>query len=328
MPPKNGAPAANDSFQAAPPLSGRRARPLLWLTLVVAILATAAGAVFWRRGRGAIPDLAGASTTWTDAKSKEILADYLNAQVKVSGFDVLVHKVARHENYWGLARSRHVDIDTVIGFNPDMEKLESYEGRSLLLPDQVGTLHQVQPGDTPASIEKDYSLAPGTVAAANRLGWDGLRPGQVLFLPKGRPRQYTPKMKDLYEGRDFIRSPLAGRFTSFVGIRTDPFTGAKHEHNGVDIAAPFNTLVAAAAAGKVVLAGWNDGFGKCVIIDHDRGYRTLYGHLNVILVHRGERVRQFQYIGRVGMTGWTTGPHLHFTIWKNGKLQNPLKYLW
>lgn len=113
-----------------------------------------------------------------------------------------------------------------------------------------------------------------------------------------------------------------------MGTRVDPFTGEKRFHNGVDIRAPFNALVAAAADGTVALAGWNDGFGKCVVIDHAQGYRTLYGHLNAILVHVGETVKQHQLIGRVGMTGRTTGPHLHFTIWKNKKVQDPMKYLW
>jgi murein DD-endopeptidase MepM/ murein hydrolase activator NlpD len=76
------------------------------------------------------------------------------------------------------------------------------------------------------------------------------------------------------------------------------------------------------------LAGWNSGFGKCVIIEHANGLRTLYGHLNTVMVHVGQKVKRNQYIGRVGSTGRTTGPHLHFTIWKDGKLQDPLKYLW
>jgi LysM repeat protein len=300
----------------------------LGLGLLALALAAAAGGIWWRQGRTVVPALSGPSTAWVGVKDKQVLADYLNAQVKADGFQALVHTVTRRENYWGLARSRKIDIDTVVGFNPDMQRLEAYIGRAVLLPNLAGTLHQVQPGDTLGSIEKDYHLDAGAVRANNRLGWLGLKAGQVLFLPDARPRQYTPEMAQLYEGRDFLRSPLAGKFTSFVGVRTDPFTGAKRHHNGVDIKAPFNSLVAASAAGKVVLAGWNDGFGKCVIIDHDKGYRTLYGHMNVILVHQGEEVKQFQYIGRVGMTGRTTGPHLHFTIWKDGKLQNPLKYLW
>jgi murein DD-endopeptidase MepM/ murein hydrolase activator NlpD len=325
---KNGPVAAQDSPESlvTRPLPVRARAVWPWYALLTLALAT--GGMWWRIGRSPLPPLGGASTTWVQAKDKQALADYLNAQVKADGFQALVHTVSKKENYWGLARSRQVDIDTVVGFNPDMQRLEAYLGRAVLLPNVTGTLHQVQPGETPASIEKDYGLDAGDLRANNRVGWLGLRAGQVLFLPDVRPRQYTPEMAQLYEGRDFLRSPLAGKFTSFVGTRTDPFTGEKRHHNGVDIKAPFNSLVAASADGRVALAGWNSGFGKCVIIDHAKGYRTLYGHLNSILVRQGEQVKQFQYIGRVGMTGRTTGPHLHFTIWKDGKLQNPLKYLW
>lgn len=326
MPPKSVQKEVLTEVSAPPSVSAPQIR-LLWAGLALAVLVVLSLGWFWL-GRTALPALSGPSTGWTEAKDKQVLAAYLERGVKVPGFTVAVGVVAKKQNYWGMARANRINIDTVIGFNPDMEHVEAYVGRPVLLPNQVGTLHQVQAGDSVASVEKDYKLDPGAVRKANRVGWGGLRPGEVLFLPGARPRQFTPAMQALYAGRDFFRSPLAGQFTSFVGVRVDPFTGAQRHHNGVDIRAKFNALVAAAADGTVSLAGWNDGFGKCVIIDHEQGYRTLYGHLNAILVHPGQRVKQFQYIGRVGMTGRTTGPHLHFTIWKDGKLQNPLKYLW
>jgi hypothetical protein len=259
---------------------------------------------------------------------KQALAGYLNATVRQPGFAVSVVAVAHKQSYWTLAKQSKVNIDTIVGFNPDMEHLNAYVGRPMLLPNERGCLHQVQDGQSVEGIEKDYGLVSGTVRAANSVGWLGLRPGQVLFLPGAAPKQLTGPMQELFAQRNFFRSPLAGRYTSLLGNRIDPFTGAIRHHNGVDIKAPFNSYVAAAADGTVMLAGWNDGFGKCVIIDHAQGYRTLYGHLNEILVHVGEKVKQHQMIGRVGITGRTTGPHLHFTIWKNEKLQNPLKYLW
>ena len=299
----------------------------VWVVVGALMLVTCVWA--WLRvGRTELGPLQGPSTGWVAAKDKQALADYLERNVRTVGFGVTVGTVAKKQNYWGMARGKSINIDTVIGFNPDMEHVEAYIGRAVLLPNQVGTLHQVQPGDTVGSVEKDYGVASGTLRANNRVGWMGLRPGEVVFLPGARPRQFTPAMLALWQGRDFFRSPLAGHFTSFVGVRVDPFTGEKKHHNGVDIRAPFNALVAAAADGTVSLAGWNGGFGKCVIVDHASGYRTLYGHLNAILVKPGQHVSQYQYVGRVGMTGRTTGPHLHFTIWKNGKLQNPLKYLW
>lgn len=254
--------------------------------------------------------------------------DYLRAHVKVPGFKVDVVTISKGDNYWGIAKSHGLDIEGLVGYNLDMQHLNAYIGRELLVGNKPGTLHQVREGETTESIEKDYQLDPGSVRKANRLSWLGLHPGDLLFLPDAHPREFTPEMAELFEGRDFIRAPLSGSYSSMEGYRVDPFTGEKRLHNGVDIRAPFNALVAAAADGKVILAGWNGGFGKCIIIDHDNGFRTLYGHLNVILVHVGERVQQFQYIGKVGKTGRTTGAHLHFTVWKNGKVQNPLKYLW
>jgi murein DD-endopeptidase MepM/ murein hydrolase activator NlpD len=99
-------------------------------------------------------------------------------------------------------------------------------------------------------------------------------------------------------------------------------------HNGVDIKAAYNDPVSAAAAGTVIFSGWNSGFGKCVKIDHKNGYVTLYGHLNSISVSLGQQVKQYQFVGKVGSTGRATGPHLHFTIYHNGKIKNPLEFLW
>lgn len=265
---------------------------------------------------------------WTQKEQKEALAAYLQARVKEPGFSLKVRAVSKGDNYWGLARAAGLGIDDLIGYNLDMQHLNAYIGRVLLIGNQPGTLHQVREGDSIGSIEKDYGLEAGRLRQANRIGWLGLRPGQVLFLPKAEPRQLTPEMAQLFANRRFFRSPLAGRYTSLLGVRTDPFTGDYKTHNGVDIKAPFNALVAAAADGKVIEAGWKGGYGKAVVIQHADGFMTLYGHLNVILVKPGQAVKQYQYIGKVGKTGRTTGAHLHFTIWKNGKLQDPLKYLW
>jgi murein DD-endopeptidase MepM/ murein hydrolase activator NlpD len=270
----------------------------------------------------------GTLLTWTSLQDKQALAAYLNKTVRQADFSVEIVTVKKRQTYWTLAKAAKLNIGTIVGFNPDMQHLNAYVGRPLLLPHSKGTLHQVSAGQTPESIEKDYGLAAGTVLAANRVGWLGLQAGQVLFLPGVAPKQLTAPMQQLFAQRDFFRSPLAGHYTSMMGKRTDPFTGVQRFHNGVDIGAPFNSLVAAAADGTVILAGWNGGFGRCIIIKHAQGYKTLYGHLNQILVHMGQKVKQHQLIGRVGMTGRTTGPHLHFTIWKNDRVQDPLKYLW
>jgi LysM repeat protein len=280
-------------------------------------------------GRPKVLGLPGSPDTWTEADQKKALADYLNTQVKTPGYKAFCVQVSKKENYWSIARKNGISIDTIVGLNPDLNNLSAYVGRAILVANQRGCLHFVQAGDSLQSIEKDYGCEPGLIKANNRLGWaQALRPGQVLLLPGVKPKPLNKEMAGIYKRRSLLRSPLAGHYTSLLGTRVDPFTGEAKHHNGVDIKAPFNSLVAAAADGTVILAGWNGGFGKCVVIDHADGLRTLYGHLNTVLVHVGQKVKQHHFIGRVGATGRTTGPHLHFTIWKDGKLQDPLKYLW
>lgn len=118
--------------------------------------------------------------------------------------------------------------------------------------------------------------------------------------------------------------PLRGPLTSRFGYRLHPLFGRRHFHAGIDIAAPRGAPVRAAAAGTVIFAGWYGGYGKLVILDHGEGASTLYGHLSAILVAPGARVARDQVIGRVGSTGYATGPHLHFEVRQGGRPIDPL----
>ncbi len=118
--------------------------------------------------------------------------------------------------------------------------------------------------------------------------------------------------------------PSRGRFTSGFGMRRHPIFGVRRMHSGVDIAAPRGSAVLAAASGIVAYSGWFGGYGKIVIIDHGGGLSTLYAHLSSILTAAGQRVLKGQRIGRVGSTGYSTGPHLHFEVRVNGTPVNPL----
>jgi murein DD-endopeptidase MepM/ murein hydrolase activator NlpD len=121
--------------------------------------------------------------------------------------------------------------------------------------------------------------------------------------------------------------PITGRLMGGFGERTDPFSGEGARHTGVDIAAPTGTPVKATADGVIVSAGWYGGYGRCVIIDHGNGYQTLYGHLSKIDVMDGEEIRQGETLGRVGMTGRATGPHLHYEVRIHSTPVNPYRYL-
>ncbi len=131
-----------------------------------------------------------------------------------------------------------------------------------------------------------------------------------------------------YLSRIPLGPPVWGRITSRFGYRTDPFTGRYEFHEGVDIKAPLGTPVRATADGKVIYAGWKAGYGKTVIIRHAYGFRTLYGHLSKIKVRAGRWVKSGEVIGYVGSTGMSTGPHVHYEVWKYSRKQNPLKYMY
>jgi len=121
--------------------------------------------------------------------------------------------------------------------------------------------------------------------------------------------------------------PTSGRITSDYGLRRNPITGALEFHLGVDIANRWGTPVRATAEGRVVKAGWCGLLGRCVEIEHGNGFKTFYGHLAKVIVHRGQKVERGMIIGIMGSTGRSTGPHLHYAIKYRGRIINPEPFL-
>jgi murein DD-endopeptidase MepM/ murein hydrolase activator NlpD len=126
-----------------------------------------------------------------------------------------------------------------------------------------------------------------------------------------------------YERRGFFGMPVNGRVTSSFGMRMHPLLGYARMHKGVDIGAPYGTPIYAANDGVVVFAGRNRGYGNFVKLNHAAGVASGYGHMSRIAVSRGARVSRGQVIGYVGSTGISTGPHLHWEVWRNGRAVNP-----
>ncbi len=118
-----------------------------------------------------------------------------------------------------------------------------------------------------------------------------------------------------------------GWISSHFGYRKDPFTGKKVFHHGVDFAGKKGADVFSVAAGVVSKTGKQNGYGYLVEINHGNGYTTRYGHNDEILVKRGDRVAKQQVIAKMGSTGRSTGPHVHFEVLKNSRKVNPWKYL-
>lgn len=120
--------------------------------------------------------------------------------------------------------------------------------------------------------------------------------------------------------------PTAGRAGSPYGWRVHPIHGTRRMHTGVDISGHTGQPIIAAAAGRVVSAGWRGGYGLAVVIDHGGGLATLYAHQSVLAVRAGQPVSQGQKIGEVGSTGYSTGPHLHYEVRVNGTPQDPMRW--
>lgn len=266
--------------------------------------------------------------------------EYINFIKNKVSFDEItldIVEIRKGDNFWKMARKRGVNIDTLIGSNPHWNALTARVNQKVVVPSCVGVLHFITDF---AEIEELPSLygargeeiivqkLPPFFRLASALGAEE-RPVAV-FIRNARPTtlMMTREMAQKYALREMFRSPLGGRYSSFFGGRVHPIFREYGFHNGVDIAAPYGTPVGAARTGTVTSTGWMGGYGKAVIINHSQGYRTLYGHLSVIYVRPGQRVNPGRLVGKVGSTGWSTGPHLHFTIWHNGRLINPMQVLW
>jgi murein DD-endopeptidase MepM/ murein hydrolase activator NlpD len=160
------------------------------------------------------------------------------------------------------------------------------------------------------------------------------------LIPVDGSTMFESKVKDLDEALDTLdqlkkearRLPLANPapghvVTSPFGVRTDPIIGTAALHSGMDFRAPTGMEARTTAAGVVVKAGWNGGYGRMVEVDHGQGYATRYGHLSEILVKVGDKVTAGEVIGRTGSSGRSTGPHLHYEIRHNGAALDPARFL-
>jgi murein DD-endopeptidase MepM/ murein hydrolase activator NlpD len=139
-------------------------------------------------------------------------------------------------------------------------------------------------------------------------------------------KNYLRIQKDIYAStpKGF---PAGGEITSDYGRRVDPFSGKDSFHTGIDISCDSRTPIKATADGMVSHSGWIEGSGNVVILEHGFGFSTVYAHNTSNLVKVGQKVKRGDVVGYVGSTGKSTGPHVHYEVWKNGKTVNAQKYL-
>ncbi len=262
------------------------------------------------------------------SKDKEIAYLILKTKFLCKDVKFFVYEVKKGENFWTIARKYNVDIDTVIGTNPDLTSLIAYEKQLIIIPDKKGVMHEIRENEKIKDIGLLYGKNADEILKENSN--IPIKKGNVLFISGAKPKILNPSMDAFYAKRSIFRSPICGNgYTSLVGMRSHPILqGVTKFHNGVDIRAKTGTWVGAAADGTVICAGWVEGYGKTIKIKHDNGYVTMYAHLSEIHVRNGQKVRSGQLIGKSGNTGHSTGAHLHFSIFKNGKAENPLDYIW
>ncbi len=181
-----------------------------------------------------------------------------------------------------------------------------YPGQRLLIP-KGGVIHTVKAGETLKEIAAKYGVSEESLREANGLGGDPPA-GTSLFVPSPR----TVPTAEAWAAK-FVW-PVRGTISSPFGPRIHPIYGVPSFHTGIDIAVPEGTPVRAAASGTVTFAGWHEGFGVLVVIDHGNGYESYYGHLSKLLVSVGQSVSAGDVIALSGNTGLSTGPHLHFEV--------------
>ncbi|NLK46030.1 MAG: M23 family metallopeptidase [Treponema sp.] len=217
------------------------------------------------------------------------------------------------------------NISTLIAVNNITNVRRLQAGKRLTIPSIDGINYTISDGDTLDGISKKYGVSIEQLLDINDLSSAVLQKGQKIFVP-GAKLSTNDLKKALGE---FFIYPIQGkwRLSSNYGKRPDPFTGVISFHTGIDMVAAPKTAILASADGLVKSVSWSNVYGNYVIISHADGYQTLYAHLYSASVKQGQRVTQGAKIGHLGNTGYSTGPHLHFTVYKNNKLINPFEVL-
>ncbi len=249
----------------------------------------------------------------------------------VPGIGISIYTSLPGETFARLSRKFGLTESTIRSLNQANDQSEPKTGTTLLIPTKDGIFHIVRSGQGLSDISRFYGVPLKEILKANQKRGDSeLKPDDVLYLPGAR---YITKqdgewnlMASLEIKKGFLK-PTTGRFADGFGERLHPITKKMTFHEGLDLAPGWRARVVASQNGKVIFAGIRAGYGRLIVLDHGSGLTSWYGHLDEILVKVSNEVKRGELIGKVGKTGRTTGPHLHFEIRLNGKPQNPFLYL-
>jgi murein DD-endopeptidase MepM/ murein hydrolase activator NlpD len=236
---------------------------------------------------------------------------------------ISVYEVKQGDTLEGVAKLFGVSVNTIVWAN-NLKTKKISKGDTLVILPITGIKHVVKKGDTINSIAKKYKADIQDIATYNGISEDAsLALGDTVIVPDGEIEiiQQPSKPKSV-KGTSKSKILNSYTYTAPSGFLARPLVGGRksqgiHGHNGVDIAGTPGTPILASATGRVIVAktgGYNGGYGNMVIISHDRGIQTVYGHLRAVYVTQGQVVAQGQQIGELGNTGRSTGPHLHFEV--------------
>jgi murein DD-endopeptidase MepM/ murein hydrolase activator NlpD len=246
------------------------------------------------------------------------------------GTKIKTYRMSQGESYWDVAMRNNISMDTLIAANPFIQSLLAKEGVEIVLPAEDGVL---MPFDNLLDVIRmsfivDYkeSIKGSYIQSIFKVfSLDDMR---FAFFKGAVPEIVNNSLEKLYAMRKIFQSPLLGRYTSMYGERFDPMISDMEFHNGIDIHARFGDPIYPAREGIISFTGWRYDLGLAIIIQHLDGYETTYGHCSSINVKAGDSVIKKDVIGKVGSTGRSTGPHLHFMIKRHGQLINPLIFIW
>lgn len=234
--------------------------------------------------------------------------------------------IKKGDTLYSIGRKFNSDAGLIAALNDIKNPHLIKPDQTIQVPRMLELTHMVTPGETILSIAGVYGILPQQIIFANDIWFPNkLAQGTILDIPITAQVTIAANPSNKIASREqqnFMYTPTIGVLTSVFGKRDREF------HTGIDLAAKTGTSIKAAQGGKVIFVGRKGNYGQTVIIDHMNGYNTLYGHNSKILVKVGQWVQARQNIALMGNTGRSTGPHLHFEVYKNNKVVDPLKYVY
>jgi len=233
---------------------------------------------------------------------------------------IFSYKVSSEVDIFSLAARLSLPYETIATLNRLDRSRSFMPGEVVLAPSVPGVFAPTGPGSDLDLLLSYRNPEDGYLVPVTRAG-TGLK---LRFYPGAR---FTAEERSLFLGM-LMRFPLpSGVISSGFGLRQHPITGRLSKHNGIDLAAASGTEVYAARGGKVVETGVDDILGQYIVLEHDGGFSTVYGHLSARLARLNEEVESGRIIGKVGSTGQSTGPHLHFEVRVRGDARDPETYM-